>query len=73
MPVLFVSWAQPTRVNGSSSSGRLRNSGLCHFPLNVAEKCLVGLFFPICLRWHKTIMPHVERQVWSIQIGSQSS
>lgn len=38
-----------TLVNGSSSSGRLRNAGLCHFPLDVAKSFFVGFFLLIFL------------------------
>ncbi len=60
----------PNRGNGGSSPGRLRNAGLCHFALHVAENFFVGFFLLIFLQRHKTIMSRPERQERSVQTSS---
>jgi hypothetical protein len=43
----------PTWGNGGCP-GRLRNAGLCHFPLDVAKNFFVGFFLLIFLQRHKS-------------------
>jgi len=58
------------RGNDDRSPGRLRNAGLCHFALDVAENFFVGFFLHIFIQCHKTIMSCPERQERSVQTSS---
>jgi len=58
------------RGNDNSSPGRLRNAGLCHFALDVAENFFVGFFLHIFFQCHKAIMSRPERQERSVQTSS---
>ena len=63
----------PNRINGGSSPGRLRNTGLCHFPLDVAKTVFVGFFLLIFLQRHKTIMSRPEKQERSVRTSSSGN
>ena len=58
------------RGNDDSSPGRLRNAGLCHFALDVAENFFVGFLLHIFFWCHKAIMSCPERQERSVQTSS---